>query len=464
MTEPGVPPSAGLPAGDDLALAGNRAPVDTERTVEIPLPMEGAVPDGLEGLLLRNGPNPARLSDDGAPWLAGDGMVHAVELRKGRAVSYRNRWVRTRKLSAEIGTRYPAGPLEPVDGPANTHVVFLAGRVLALGEQGLPYRMTTDLATLRVEDFDATLGSPMCAHPRTDPDSGATAFFGTDPFGPPYLRYHELDPDGLVVHTTEVPVPRCTMAHDFGVTASRVVFLDLPVVLDTGPRGTGDVPRFRWAPDAGARVGVLPRGGDGADTAWIDVDPCFVFHVMNAYDDGAEVVLDVLRYPDALAGGGREAGTSSHPHLQRWRVDPERAAVGITDLDDRAVELPRVDDTLAGRLYRYGYCVELGAESEPGGCRPVALVRYDLARDESVRRTFGEGTEPSEPLFVRAADGRADDEGWVVTVVYDPGRDASDVVILDGTALEGRPEAVIHLPARVPTGLHGSWVPRPAYR
>ncbi len=111
-------------------------------------------------------------------------------------------------------------------------MVWHAGRVLALYEAGFPHRMTTELETVSVEDFDGSLTSPMTAHPHVDPETGAMAFFGYDVFGPPFLRYHELDASGTMVHSTEVQIPRATMQHDFGVTASRVAFMDLPIVFD----------------------------------------------------------------------------------------------------------------------------------------------------------------------------------------------------------------------------------------
>jgi carotenoid cleavage dioxygenase len=443
-------------------LDGNFAPVTTELTIEEPLPMDGAIPDGLEGLLLRNGPNPAMVPDPSRyHWFAGDGMVHAVELRDGAAVSYRNRWVRTRKLSREVGTPSPPGPAEPLDGPANTHVVYHGGRVLALVETGFPHRMTTDLRTVRVEDFGGMLTSPMTAHPHRDPDTGGLAFFGYDVFGPPFLRYHELDASGDLVHSTDVEVPRATMQHDFGVTASRVAFLDLPVVFDMNMAVEGNQLPFRWEPEAGARVGVLTRGGAGEDTTWIDIDPCYVFHVMNAFDDGAAMVLDVCRYERTFDTGPGELIGSTLPHLQRWRVDPAARRVDITDVDDRNVDFPRVDDVLVGRPYRYGYCVRATQDTTTDF---VGLVRYDLERDVAIEHEFDAGQSPGEPIFVRAHDGHADDEGWVITVVYDAARDASDVVILDATSFAGKPEAVIHLPARIPFGFHGSWVPAADYR
>lgn len=431
-------------------LEGNFAPVHEERTVERPLPVEGAIPPVLEGLLVRNGPNPAIVSDP-YHWFGGDGMVHAVELRDGQALSYRNRWVRTRKLAAEMGTTPPRGPIEPIDGPANTHVIWHGGRLLALVESGFPHRLSTELATLEVEDFDGALTSPMTAHPHVDPDTGGMAFFGYDVFGPPFLRYHELDATGSLVYSTDIETPRATMQHDFGVTATRVAFLDLPVVFD--PERA--VIPFRWDAEAGARIGILDRGDEGTGVRWVGTDPCYAFHVMNAFDDGPAVVLDVCRYertfdPDIDA---------TLPTLERWRVDPLEGTVETTQLDDRSVELPRIDDTLAGRPYRYGYCTEL---RHPGSFD--ALVRYDLVRDEAVQWDPGPGQSPGEPIFVRDPDGRADDEGWVLSVVYDAGRDASDLVVLDASSFGKDPEAVIHLPSRVPFGFHGSWVPASQYR
>lgn len=444
-------------------LVGNFAPVHDELTVEVPLPVDGAVPPSLEGMLVRNGPNPAVPPDPARyHWFTGDGMVHAVELRGGRAISYRNRWVRTRKLSMEVGTPPPAGPAEPIDGPANTHVIWHGGRLLALVESGFPHRLSTSLATVEIEDFDGCLTSPMTAHPHADPDTGGLAFFGYDVFGPPYLRYHELDAAGTLVHSTDVQIPRATMQHDFGVTASRVAFLDLPVVFDAQMALQGAALPFRWDPAAGARVGVLDRGGNGADTAWVAVEPCYAFHVMNAFDDGASVVLDLCRYDatfDTAEGGliGSSLGS-----LERWTLDPLSGRVAAARLDDRTVEFPRIDDTLAGRPYRYGYCTEVARRD--GTDAFEALVRYDLVRDEARRWDPGPGRSPGEPVFVRDPEGRADDEGWVLTVVYDAGRDASDLVVLDASGFGGEPEAVVHLPARVPFGFHGSWVPASRYR
>lgn len=440
-------------------LHGNFGPVLDERSDDHELEVTGVVPPDLNGRLLRNGPNPAVVADDEADyhWFSGDGMIHAISLAGGKATGYRNRWVRTRSLSSKLGTSLPNGPSEPLDGPANTHVIRHGGTTLALVESGFPHALSDDLGRARVHDFDGGLASPMTAHPKLDPDTGELVFFGSDVFGPPFLRYHVVDAAGALVQTEEIEVPRATMMHDFGVTSSRVVFLDLPVVFDLELAAVGRPLPYRWMPEAGARLGVMPRPGGGDDVRWISIDPVYVFHVLNAYDAGDAVVMDVLRYDRAFDTAPGEAIASGLPMLARWTVDPSANRVTEQRLDDVPVEFPRIDDAVAGRPHRYGYCTRLGERPEDPSFE--GLVKYDLVRDESTRFDPGEYHSPGEAVFVKAADGRGEDEGWVLSVVFDATRGASDLVILDATSFAGPPVATVHLPARVPFGFHGSWVP-----
>ncbi len=439
-------------------LQGNFAPVVEERSDDHELPVTGVIPPDLEGRLLRNGPDPALApsDQDAYHWFSGDGMIHAVSLGGGRATGYRNRWVRTRSLASKIGSTPPRGPSEPINGPANTHVIRHAGTTLALVESGFPHAVSENLERARVHDFDGGLSTPMTAHPKVDPSTGDLVFFGIDVFGPPFLRYHVVDAKGVLVRSEDIDLPRASMMHDFGVTATRVVLMDLPVVFDLELAAGGRSLPYRWMPEAGARIGIMARGG-GSGVRWIGIDPVYVFHVLNCYDSGDDIVIDVLRYDRAFDTAPGQAIASDLPVLARWTIDPERNRVTEQRLDDVHAEFPRIDDSVAGLPYRYGYCTRLGDRPEDPTFE--GLLKYDLVRDESTRFDPGPGRSPGEPVFVRAADGRGEDEGWVLSVVYDAARDASDLIILDATSFSGPPVATVHLPARVPFGFHGSWIP-----
>jgi carotenoid cleavage dioxygenase len=438
-------------------LAGNFAPVRDERD-DSGLAVSGGIPPDLDGLLLRNGPNPILDPDPAAyHWFNGDGMLHGIELTGGRA-RYRNRWVRTRAACEALGEPAPAGPPEVNGLPvsANTSVVAHAGRIFALVETSLPTEVRSDLSTVGANDCGGRLTTPFTAHPKIDPASGEMLFFGYD-LAAPYLRYHVLDPAGTLVRTEAIDLPRSVMIHDFGVTATRVVWLDLPVVFDVNLVGRQPFP-FTWRPEHGARVGVMPRSGGNTEVIWIDLEPCYVYHVLNAYDDSdGKLVIDVVRYPDMFATEPYGPGASEGTRLDRWTIDPSQRTLTSDTLDDTSQEFPRINDRCAGGQHRYGYTSETDVRVSWAGHR--GLRKHDLVSGRTERHDVGHGRSAGEPVFAAASPHRAEDDGWILSVVYDAGRDASDVIIIDARNFVAAPVATIHLPRRVPFGFHGSWIP-----
>jgi len=223
-----------------------------------------------------------------------------------------------------------------------------------------------------------------------------------------------------------------------------------PITAMAGSRlGANACLPYRWKPRYPARVGVMPREGGNADVRWFDVEPCYVFHPMNAYDDGQTIVIDLVRHArifDTDLTGPNEAP----PTLDRWSIDLTAGKVREERLDDRAQEFPRIDERLAGRRHRYGYA-PLFADV------PEALAKHDLDRCTTEVHSFGGGREPGEFVFVPRHENAAEDDGVLMGFVYDPATGRSDLVLLDAASLET--VASIHLPARVPSGLHGNWVP-----
>jgi carotenoid cleavage dioxygenase-like enzyme len=429
-------------------LRGNFAPVGAEATA-VDLPVQGSVPRGLEGLYVRNGPNPR--TGQSPHWFMGDGMLHGVALRGGRALWYRNRWVRTRAFVEDAPAFGPEGVRDLTVGRANTHVVAHAGRILALVETSFPMEMTRELDTVGCFDFDGRLTTGMTAHPKTCPRTGELHFFAYS-WAPPFLTYHRADAAGRLVRSEAIEVPGPTMVHDFAITERKVVFMDLPLVFDLELALAGTIP-YRWSDEYGARVGVMPRSGTSADIRWLEVEPCYVFHPLNAYDDErGGVVLDVVRYPELW----RAEFAGPPGSLHRWRIDVAAGRVGEGPLDDRPIEFPRLDERRVGLPHRYGYAVDTGrgADEFTGS----SLVKYDLRDGASTAHDFGPGRVPGEPVFVPASSAAGEDEGWLLTYVYDAARDGSDLVILDAADFAGKPVATIALPQRVPFGFHGSWL------
>jgi carotenoid cleavage dioxygenase len=380
-------------------------------------------------------------------------MLHGVALRDRKACWYRNRYVRTKQLSGEGTFVDDQGHVDHTVGSANTHVISHAGRILALVEGSFPYEVTPELETRGWYDFDGRLRTAMTAHPKLDPVSGELHFFGYG-FLPPYLTYHVADAHGVLVRSEEISVPGPTMMHDFNLTERHVVFMDLPVVFDLERAAQGTMP-YRWDDGYGARLGVMPRGGTDADVRWIEIDPCYVFHPMNGYDENGTIVLDVVRYPRLWDTSGDEFLPA---HLTRWTLDVEAGTVKEEPLDDRATEFPRVDPRRVGRRHRYGYTLQT---TDGVAADHMALVKYDQATGSAEVHDFGAGRGPGEPVFVPRTAAAAEDDGWVMTYVYDAARDTSDFVVLAAADFTGPPVATVPLPQRVPFGFHGSWIADP---
>ncbi|WP_077192973.1 carotenoid oxygenase family protein [Streptomyces lydicus] len=444
-TSPATPSESTAPAPH---MVGNFAPVAEELTA-YDLPVTGTIPPELSGWFLRNGPNP---KDAASPhWFFGDGMVHGLRLEGGRAVSYRNRWVRTATFTDGLPGRDAQGRRNLAAGAANTHVVRHAGRTFALVESSLPYEIDCrpghELETVGAYDFGGRLATAMTAHPKTCPTTGELHFFGYD-VAPPYLTYHRADASGELVVSRPVDMPASTMMHDFHLTAGHVVFMDLPLVFDRNHPGMP----YRWDPEHGARLGVLRRDDPHGEVRWLPLDPCYVFHALNAHDDGDDrIVLYVSRYADF--------GGATPPCLWRWTIDLTAGTVTEEQLDDHPCEFPRVDDRLAGRPARFGHAT--AGELPGSGPVPGALLRYDLQTGAVVRHDFGPGRTPGEAAFA-PADDLPGGRGWLMTYVYDARTDTSDLVVLDAEDISADPVATVRLPQRVPYGFHGNWLPDPA--
>ncbi len=425
-------------------LTGNFAPTFEEVTAT-DLPVTGAIPPELNGRYLRNGSNPQ--SGESLHWFLGNGMIHGVELRDGRANWYRNRYVRTPLLEGADQT----GVDDRERSLANTHVVGHAGKILALEEGHWPFEVSPTLETVGPYTFGGRLETGMTAHPKICAETGELLFFAYGMF-PPYMTYHRASATGELVQSEVIDVKGATMVHDFNVTRNYVIFMDLPVVWDLENAAKSGLP-LRWSDDYGARLGVMPRNGGNADVVWYDIDPCYVYHPLNAYEDGDDIVIDVCRMETHMKPGAPEAP----PRLHRWTIHRSKGTVSEAQLDDRMVEFPRVPDALVGLKHRYGYTAEFAS----GLPAAAAFRKYDMRTGASEAHVLGDGRVGGEPVFTPAAGASLEDDGYLLSFVYDAAENRSELLIADASNMAAEPVARVHLPVRVPAGFHGSWIADP---
>ncbi|MEZ5595964.1 MAG: carotenoid oxygenase family protein [Pseudomonadales bacterium] len=427
-------------------LTGNFAPTYEEVT-ETDLQVTGTIPPELKGRYVRNGANPE--TGQSPHWFLGNGMLHAVELNGGRATWYRNRYVRTPQLSSFASDK-------PVDDRArslaNTHVISHAGRILALEEGHWPWEVTPELETVGAYNYGGKLQTGMTAHPKLCPETGELLFFAYGMM-PPFMTYHRANAAGELVQSEVIEVKGATMVHDFNVTRNHVIFMDLPLVWNFAGMASG-LP-IQWSDEYGARLGVMPRNGTNADVTWYDIDPCYVYHPLNAYEEGDDIVIDVCRMAHSMKPGAKEVP----PMLWRWTIHTKEGRVSEAQLDERAVEFPRVPDSRVGLRHRYGYMAEFG-RSASGGALPAAVAfrKYDLQTGASTAHDLGKGRFGGEPVFVPAAGASNEDDGYLMSFVFDEATRRSELVIADASNMTAPPVARVHLPVRVPAGFHGSWV------
>jgi carotenoid cleavage dioxygenase len=257
------------------------------------------------------------------------------------------------------------------------------------------------------------------------------------------------DAKGKLLRSVEIEKPIPTMMHDFGVTASRVIFMDLPVAFSLEMAMAGKGLPFHWRDDMPARLGILPRDATSDQVQWIEIDPCFIYHPLNAYDDGQEIIFDVVRHDRIFVKGQLEDG--GDVRLERWTIDPAKERVGVELISDRGQEFPRVNPAVECHRHRYGYAVDYELQAGPGG-----LLKHDLENRTVASHDVGPAGAASEGVFVPAGDG--EDEGYILSVVFDGGSGGSHLRIIDAQDFTAPPVAKIQLPQRVPFGFHGNWV------
>lgn len=469
--------------------------------------IEGQIPQQLEGTLYRNGPG--LLDVNGQPIhhpFDGDGLICAISFRNGKA-HFRNRFVRSQGFLEEqqagkilyrgvFGTQKPGGWLANafdfrLKNIANTNVIYWGNKLLALWEAAEPHRLNPQtLETLGLDYLDGVLkpGSAFAAHPWIDPgceqDGGEPCLvnFSIKPGLSSTITIYELDAAGKVVRQYAHSVPGFAFIHDFAITPHYCLFFQNPVSFNPlpfvlGQRSAGECIRFH--PDKPTRMIAIPRirenGTAASQVLTFEAQSGFVFHHANAYEAGDEIVVDSVCYTD-LPSVEPEADyrqtnfeALSPGQLWRFRLHTQTGQVNRQLIESRCCEFPFVHPSRAGRPYRYAY---LGAAHAAEGNAPLqAILKVDLESNDRQFWSAAPAGYVGEPIFVPSNPqayrnglpsldmAGPEDEGWVLSLVYDGARDRSDLIILDAQDLNRGPIARLHLKHHIPYGLHGNFTP-----
>ena len=450
-------------------LAGNFAPLAAEDDFQ--LEVAGEIPAELRGALFRIGANPQfPPRDPNHHWFAGDGMVHGFYLQDGKA-NYRNRYVRTPKwrLEHEAGralfgtfgnpmTSDPAA-MGQDGGVANTNIVWHAGQLMALEEGHMPTRMTPD--SLETLGYAESYRGRVTAHPKIDPKTGEMVWFGYGIGDMPFARgvsYGVTDAAGNIVRRDDFEAPYASMMHDFMVTENHVLFPVLPLSgsLERAMKG---LPPYAWEPEKGSYVGVMRRDAEVSSVRWFNTEACYVFHPLNAWEEGDKLFADVMRYdaaplfPNADGSPGRKAAA----RLVRWTFDLAGNSDAIKEepLDDLDGEFPRVDPRAETLKHRHAWYA-----ADPGHAQTVkqsAIAHLDFKTGKRQLYALPGGDLTSEPVFAPRPGATEEGDGWLTAVVWRAAENRSDLLIFEARDIEKGPLATAKVPRRVPFGFHGNW-------
>lgn len=452
--------------------------------------IEGEIPKSLYGTLFRNGPgllevNGQRLHHP----FDGDGMICAIAFDNGRA-HFRNRFVRTEGFLKEqqegkilyrgvFGTQKPGGWLAnafdlQLKNIANTNVIYWGGKLLALWEAAEPYRLDPEtLETLGKDYLNGLIaeGDAFAAHPRIDPSCKFNAGnpvlvnFAIKAGLSSTILIYEFDQAGKLLQRQARSIPGFAFIHDFAITPNYYLFFQNPVSFNPIPfalglRGAGECVKFE--PDKPTRIVVIPRNSK-APIQLLEAQSGFVFHHANAFEQEGKIYIDSICYealPEVEPGSDfRQVDFDAlEPgQLFRFTLNLREQTVQRQLMEERCCEFPYVHPNHVGRPYRYLF---MGAAHNSRGNAPLqAILKVDWRTGERQLWSAAPKGYVSEPIFVPRPGSTQEDDGWVLTVVYDSSRHRSDVVILDGRDLNRGPVARLHLTHHIPYGLHGSWTP-----
>jgi carotenoid cleavage dioxygenase-like enzyme len=412
-------------------------------------------------------------------WFDGDGGILSVQFTENGATGV-YRYVQTAGYQAETAAgkflcsgygMLPPGRVwerwgKDLKNAANTSVLALPDRLLALWEGGMPHRLTLDtLETIGLDDLDGLHGLPYSAHPKVDPQTGEIFNFGVSLGANAKLNLYRSDRTGNLKQQNSLTLSGLPLIHDFVLAGRYLIFCVPPVRINALPvllqlKSFSD--SMLWQPEKGTEILVIDRNSL-ALVSRVTTEPWYQWHFGNGCElsDGS-VLLEIVRYEDfqtnqrlkEIATG--QVQTAAVATLWQLRLDPQTDRVlELTQVLDRSCEFPVVQPQEVGQPWRETYLNLHSPACDPTQELFDAIGRFNWQTETLTVAKVGENRYPSEPIY--ASDAINPEQGWILTVVYDGNADSSEVWVYAAARLEDEPVCRLGLPAVVPLGFHGTW-------
>eukprot|EP01018_Ginkgo_biloba_P002557 Gb_33714 [translate_table: standard] len=482
-----------------VQLSGNFFPLANESPPQICPETKGQIPECLNGVYIRNGPNPRHLPSGGYHYFDGDGMLHAVTIRDGSAIhccryTKTNRFLRENEagrplfakplgdLTGLIGLarlsvmslRHMLGLIDLTKGigVANAGLEFFCGRLLAMSEDDKPYALRVtedgDLDTLGRLDFSGQLKTNMTAHPKINPVTGEMFSFSYDVMKSPYLKYFRVSADGKKGEDIPINLPEPTLMHDFAITERFVVFVDHQLVFRLSEMLKGGFPAICDGEKV-PRVGIMPLyDNNDSRIKWFEILGCTCFHFLNAWDEEDEVSL----IGSSLAP--LECVFENPEHLENrlyeFCFNLKTGRCRRKQICSANLDVGQINKLFTGKKNKYVYMSTSGPWPRFSGVAKVDVSAPRLPPMKSVPgintlepcivgwRNYGESCYGSEPFFVPRNENDTsseEDDGYLLSFVHNESTEISELLVMDARSPSLEPVCSIRMPCRVPYGFHG---------
>ena len=456
------------------------APLRTESTIQGLELIQGKAPPDLRGTLYKCGPDrqyPPLTKDD--IFIDGEGMAHMFRFDGGQ-VDYRSRWVRTerfvlqekarRALFGRYRNRYTNDPsvAGKNQGTANTNIVWQGNKLLVLKEDSLPVEVDPNTLDTKGEwNFNGAFKAiSMTAHPKLDHHRNELLAFSYQARGDctTDFAFYVIDADGKVAHEMWFHMPYEAMVHDFAATDTHIIVPFFPLITNLEVLKKGG-PFYQWHPDRPSHYAIFPRRGTANEIRWFKGPTVSAGHMMNAYNDGSKIHLDLCLYRgncfEFFPSYDGSPFKPAPPQLSRmtFDLDDKHDGVEIKLLVPNPGEMPKCDDRYMGKPYRYGYMICRPPNALAGEIGMAAIGRYDHQTSELITWAPGENCGVHEPTFVPKLGGK-EGQGYLLVIVNRMAENRSDIAVLDAQNINAGPLATYKLPVRVRMTFHGMWVPQ----